>query len=264
MYPEVFLLKRITRKVTNRDGSVTRKEKELRYQLNYGIADLLNRSVLNDYHLPVHHCDPRVYPDYIALNTEKAKYHLTPATALGFYSYDRTFDRIDGLFNAIYYNDKRLLKKYKKLYANIRFVIGPDYSLFDDIWMYENSSRLLKIRVVMLWFVIEIGAIVIPNAIYVSSDKLPQYLSGFENCSVMCFSTKGHVRNAKNRKRVKETVKYVVDHFPLKVILVYSVCGKDETSLKLFEYAISHGIEVRIVDNTMRRQNQRKVKREVA
>ncbi|MCQ2510086.1 MAG: DUF4417 domain-containing protein [Lachnospiraceae bacterium] len=231
--------------------------------VNYGIADILNKTILNEYHLPIHHCDPRVYPDFIALNAEKAKFHQTPATALGFYSYDRTFDKIDGLYNAIYYNDKRLLKKYKKLYADIRFVIGPDYSLFDNIWIYENESRLLKIRVIMLWFLMEIGAIVIPNAIYIDSNKLPEYLSGFEKCTVMCFSTKGQVRYARNRARVKETVKYVVDHFPLKMILVYSACGKDDTSLKLFEYATSQGIEVRIVDNTLRRQNQRHAKQEV-
>ena len=71
--------------------------------------------------------------------------------------------------------------------------------MFDDIWPYENESRLLKVRVIMLWFVIEIGAIVIPNAIYVSVDKLPKYLSGLERCTVMCFSTKGHVRHAKKR-----------------------------------------------------------------
>ena len=257
-------MKKITYKAINDDGSITRKEKELRYQLNYGIADLLNKAVLNDYNLPIHHCDPSVYPDYIALNTEKSKFHLTPSTALGFYAYDRTFDNIDGLYNAIYYNNRKLLDKYKKLYANIRFVIGPDYSLFDDIWVYENESRLLKIRVIMLWFILEIHSIVIPNAIYVSPSKLPRYLSGFEECTVICFSTKSQVRHSRNRARVKETVKYVVDNFPIKMILVYSVCGKDETSLRLFKYAISRGIDVRIVDNTLRRRNCSRIKKEVA
>lgn len=253
-------MKKITCKVVDSDGNVLRKEKALRYQLNYGIADLLNMSIINEHGLPIHHCDPSIYPDYIALNTEVGKFHLTPATALGYYSYDRTFDKIDGLYNAIYYNNKRLLKKYKNMYAGIRFVIAPDYSMFDNIWQYENESRLLKIRVIMLWFVIEIGAIVIPNAIYVSCDKLPVYLSGLEECTVMCFSTKGQVRYARNRARVKEVVKYAVDHFPLKTILVYSACGKDETSLKLFEYAILRGIEVRILDNTLRRRNRARIK----
>lgn len=249
-------MKKTTYKTVNENGQNIRRNKELQNQLNYCVATLLNKSILNDYHLPIHHCDPKVYPDFIALNTEKSKYHFTPATALAFYSYDRTFDKMNGLYNAIYYNDSKLLKKYKKEYENINFVIAPDYSLFDNIWKYENESRVFKIRVLMLWFVIEIGAIVIPNAIYLSNYYLKQYLSGLETCTVMCFSTKSQIRYARNRKRVKETVKYVVDHFPIKVILVYSVCGKDETSLKLFEYAISRGIEVRIVDNTLRRRNQ--------
>lgn len=256
-------MKKLTYKSIDQNGLVVRKEKSLQNQLNYNIAGLLNKTILNEYSLPVHHCNPEIYPDYIALNIEKSKFHMTPATALAFYSYDRTFDKIDGLYNAIYYQDKKLLKKYKMLYANIRFVIAPDYSIFDDIWSYENENRLFKIRIIMLWFVIEIGSIVIPNAIYISNDKLPQYLSGFENCTVMCFSTKGQVRYARNRLRVKETVKYVVDHFPLKVILVYSVCGKDETSLKLFNYAIDRGIDVRIVNNTLRSRNQIRLKREI-
>ena len=126
-------MKKITYKKTDKNGNVVRMEKELQYQLNYGIADLLNRSVLNDYHLPIHHCDPMIYPDFIALNTEKSKYHLTPTTALSFYSYDRTFDKIDGLYNAIYYNNSKLLYKFKNEYKNINFVIVPDYSLFDNI-----------------------------------------------------------------------------------------------------------------------------------
>lgn len=257
-------MKKITYKVTSGNGSTHRKERELRYQLNYCIADLLNMAIINDDWLPIHHCDPSVYPDYIALNTEPSKFHLTPATALGFYSYDRSFDKIDGLYNAIYYRNKPLLKRYKELYSDIRFVIAPDYSLFDDIWPYENDSRLLKIRVLMLWFLIEIHAIVIPNAVYVSTDKLPRYFSGFENCTVICFSTKGQVRYSKNRARVRETVKYAVDHLPLKMILVYSVCGNDQTALKLFDYAISNGVEIRIVDNTLRRRNKSHLNKEAA
>ena len=249
-------MRKVTRKVTNKNGDSFRQQKELRYLLNYGIADLLNKAILNKYHLPVHHCNPSIYPDFIALNTEPSKFHHTSRTALGFYSYDRSFDKIDGLYNAIYYRDKELLRSFREQYKDIKFVIGPDYSIFDNVWNYENKSRLFKIRIAMLWFVLETGAVVIPNAIYASLDRLPEYLSGFENCTVMCFSTKGHVRNSKDRRRVKETVKYVVDNFPLKVLLVYSVCGNDATSLKLFNYAASNGVEVRIVNNTMRERNQ--------
>ena len=36
---------------------------------------------------------------------------------------------------------------------------------------------------------------------------------------------------------------------------MYSVCGKDETCLEIFNYAIENGIQVRIVNNTLRERN---------
>lgn len=252
-------MKKLSCKRICKDGTVERASRSLANELNYGIADLLNQSFLNDHDLPIHHCDPKVYPDFIALDREPALFHKTPLTAVAFYAYDRSFDKINGLYNAIYYKNKKLLEKYKERYKGVSFVIAPDYSMFNDIWKYENDYRLFKTRIIMLWFVLEIGAVVIPNAIYLSIDKLSEFMSGFESCTVMCFSTKSHIRYARDRQQIKDTVKYVVDHFPLKTILVYSVCGKDETSLCLFEYAISKGIDVRIIDNTMRRRNQKTV-----
>lgn len=238
------------------NGQPVRQKIDINSKLNYEIAYWLNQAEFNENHLPIHYCDPDIYPDFIALNTEKSKFYYTPKTALAFYSYDRTFDHLNGLYNAIYYNDKKLLEKYKKRYANINFVIAPDYSIFDDIWRYENESRLFKIRVIMLWFKIELGAIVIPNAIYVSPEKLPLYLSGFENCTTIAFSTKGHMRYNSDITRIKETVKYVVDNFPLKTIIVYSVCGKDDKVLKVFDYATNNNVKVLIVNNTMRQRNR--------
>ena len=255
-------MRKLTVKAVGPDGEVTRAPVKLSVQLNFNIADLLNQSFLNDYDLPIHHCDPDVYPDFIALNSEPAKYHETPLTSVAFYTYDNSFDKIDGLYNAIYYGDKKLLSKYESQFKGIAFVIAPDYSMFDDIWEFENNYRLFKTRIIMLWFVLVIKAVVIPIVPYLATTKLPLYLSGFEKCTVRCFSTKSHVRYGDDRKRIRDNVKYVVDSFPLKTILVYSVCGRDETSLDLFDYALSKGVDVRIIDNTMRRQNQRKLRKE--
>ena len=62
-------LKKVTQKCRAENGTVYRKEIYLPNLLNYGIASLLNQSVLNEYDLPIHHCNPDVFPDYIALNT---------------------------------------------------------------------------------------------------------------------------------------------------------------------------------------------------
>ena len=257
-------MRKITLKTVRPDGIETRTPVRLNGLLNYNIADLLNQSFLNEYDLPIHHCNPSIYPDFIALNCEPSKFCETPLTAVAFYTYDKTFDKIDGLYNAIYYNDRRLLAKYERMYRGVAFVIGPDYSLFDDIWQYENHYRLFKIRIVMLWFVLVIKAVVIPNVPFLSQEKLPLYLSGFEKCTVMCFSTKSHIRYKSDRKRIRDCVKYVVDSFQLKTILVYSVCGRDTKSLALFDYALSKGIDVRIIDNTMRRRNQSHLKGVIA
>ena len=230
--------------------------------LNYNIARLLNQTMLNKDQLPIHFCDPEVYPDYLAMNTEPGKYFLTHTTALAFYSYDKTFDNKDGLYNAIYYNDRKRLKHFRDRYRDIPFIIAPDYSIFDDIWRFENEHRLFKIRILMLWFALEIKAVVIPNAIYVAPEKMPLYYSGLEKCTVICFSTKGHIRRAECRNRVKEAVQYATDHLPLKTILVYSVCGDDNKALRLFRYATEQGIKIILVDNTLRRRNKSLMKRE--
>lgn len=113
-----------------------------------------------------------------------------------------------------------------------------------------------KARIVTLWFILELNAVAIPNITYVSEDSFPFFFSGIENCEVVAFSTKGHIRRSVERNLLKAAVKYAVDNLPLKIIVVYSVCGKDSTSLKLFQYAIDHGIKVVIPDNTLRERNQ--------
>lgn len=241
------------------DKSVTPKEhnlKDLKRLMNFQVGSLLNQAKLNQNQLPIYKCDPEVYPDYIALNTQPSLFHHTSSTAVAFYTYDNTFDGQNGLFSSVYYNNEKQLDAFKTRYARVRFVIAPDYSIFDDIWEYENLYRLFKTRILMLWFGLVVGAVVIPNAIYVSPDKMPLYYSGLEKCSVICFSTKGHIRRAESRNRVKEAVKYVTDHMALKTILVYSVCGDDQKSLRLFKYAQEHGVDILIVNNILRERNQ--------
>ena len=98
-------------------------------------------------------------------------------------------------------------------------------------------------------------SIVIPNITYISQDTFPLFFTGLNRCSVVAFSTKGHVRYSKERNLLKKAIKYAVDNLTLKTIIVYSVCGKDETSLKLFKYAIDKGVSVVIPDNILRRRN---------
>ncbi|MBQ9046832.1 MAG: DUF4417 domain-containing protein [Solobacterium sp.] len=131
-----------------------------------------------------------------------------------------------------------------------------NYSQFGDLQKIENLIRLWKARIVTLWFSLELRAVTIPNITYISEESFPLFFSGIEGCEVVAFSTKGHVRYAAERALLKSAVKYAVDHLPLKTIIVYSVCGKDETSLQLFQYAIDNGIRVVIPNNSLRERNR--------
>lgn len=252
-------MKRVTQKVSASDGTIVRKEKDLRELLNLNYLKLTQKTLpTGELDLPALYCSTDIVPDYLALCSQPATYHQTALTGICFYVFDHQFDGINGIFNAIYYNDQKLLNSYRANFKNIKFVLSPDYSQFGDMHRWDALFRLVKARIVALWFMLELGAVVIPSTTYVAEDSFPLYFSGLENCQVVAFSTKGHVRKASERRLLKAAVQYAVDHLPLKTIVVYSVCGKDSTSLKLFQYAIDHGIRVVIPQNSLRERNQRR------
>ncbi len=233
-----------------------KNKKDLSRLLNYNILDLLNKTErAGDWDMPVLYCDTKVYPDYLALYKEKGKYGQSFLTAVCFYSYDNEFDGKDGLFAAIYYEDEKRLAYFKERFTGVKFFIAPDYSVFGDIHRIENLYRVWKSRIVALWLISELHAVVIPNVSYAGKDSFPIYFSGLEKCQVVAFSTKSHMRNIEERNLFIEAVKYAVDHLPLRAIVVYSACGRDEGCLELFQYAVNKGIEIILPDNTLRSRN---------
>ena len=250
-------MKRITKKTIAKNGLKERKEKDLHPLLNLNYLKLTNKTnTVGEYNFPVLYCNTDVLPDYLALYTQPSDYHRTANTCVCFYAYDDSFDGMFGLYNAIYYDNKELLNYYKERFKGVRFFISPDYSQFGDLQKTENIQRLWKARIVTLWFILELNAIAIPNATYISKESFPLYFNGLEECQVIAFSTKGHITNSVERKLLIDAVKYAVDHLPLKTIVVYSVCKDDNTSLALFEYAVSKGINIVIPDNSLRRRNK--------
>ena len=252
-------MRNISTKVRLEDGTITRCKKDLRRLLNLNYLNYTNKTpAVGTFDLPQLYCSTDIIPDYLALYNQPGDYQKTAYTCVRFYTYDNSFDGIHGLFNAIYYNDINLLQNYKERFKDVRFFISPDYSQFGDLQNIENIIRLWKARIVTLWFILELHAIAIPNITYVSEESFGFFFTGLEECEVVAFSTKGHVRYASERKLLKAAVKYTVDNLNVKTIIVYSVCSKDTTSLKLFQYAIDHGIRVVIPQNSLRERNQRR------
>ena len=74
----------------------------------------------------------------------------------------------------------------------------------------------------------------------------------------MAFGIKGNMNNPREVKLLEKAVKYTVDHIQLKTIIVYSVCGDDNSVLEAFSYATEKNIQVVIPQNTLREQNQKR------
>ncbi len=239
------------------------KKSDLKKLLNLGILGYTNRTYLvGKYDLPYVKCPNFADIDYLALYSETKDYQKTDRTAVCFYQYDRTFDGVSGIYNAIYYHDKRLLSKYKERFKGVRFAIAPDYSQCGDVPKIENLYRLFKSRVVSLWLLLECDILVIPNISYANEDYFDVMLDGMEDCSVVAFSTKGSVRNAGQSNLLLKAIKRTVDGLKkLKKIIVYSVMPDDSRTLKLFDYALSHGVRVIVPSNLLKERNAVRQKR---
>lgn len=144
------------------------------------------------------------------------------------------FDGQNGLFWAIYFNNEKLLNKYKERFNGVKFIITPDYSILGDINRIENIHRIFRARIVALWFIFELGVIAIPNISFSDDETAKIALLGLEESSVVAISTKGHMQEPAEKQRLKENIKLVVDTLNLKAIIVYDVCGTDDETKDVF------------------------------
>lgn len=224
--------------------------------LNFNFLNYTNKTIsCGKKDLPALYCNTEVYPDFLALYSEPKLYHKTDKTGVCFYQFDSVFDGKRGLFESIYHDDTTRLEYYKKRFNGVKFFISPDYSEFGDIHVIENEYRLFKARIVAIWFIFEIGAVVIPNISFPTERSVAFALDGYEDCTVVAMSTKSHLQNTEEYERLLWKIRYTVDHLNLKAIIVYDVCSSNDKVMECFAYAISKGIEIIIPDNTLKARN---------
>ena len=244
------------RKIILPNGSTSYEEIGLRKKLNLEFLRYTNLTHAAGKHdLPALICNTEILPDYIALSGYPEQFHTTPLTAVGFWEYDEKFDGYDGLFNAIYYNQKKLLLYYRERFAGVKFFFTPDYSQFGDVSDIEENYRLLKARAVGIWFTMELNAVVIPFITAPTPASIEFTLDGLEGCSVVAFSTKGYVDDPAEKKIIKELVRLTVDTLNLRVIIVYDVCSTNVAVEEIFAYAKEHGVRVVVPSNALKERN---------
>lgn len=225
--------------------------------LNLNYLKLTNRTVsCGGMDLPAINCNVSVFPDYIALYSQTSLYHKTEHTAVAFFQFDEDFDGKFGLYWAIYYDVEERLAYFKERFNGVKYVIIPDFSELGDIHKIENNYRLFKGRIIGLWFLFEIGSVVIPNITFPTEESVNFALDGYGECSVVAISTKGHMDDSAENRRLRTNIRLTVDKLPnLKTIIAYDVCSTNDATLDTFSYAIERGIEVVIPDNTLKNRN---------
>lgn len=231
-------------------------KKELKKSINMMYTNVTNcMHKVGDYDIPQVLCPKISNIDFLALYDEHYLYNKTNNTAVCFFLYDKEFDGIYGLWNAIYYDNQKLLNKYKEKFKDVKYIISPDYSHTEDMEKFENYYRFAKMRVVSGWITLELNKIVIPLITYACREDFPLMLQGLEEVETICVSTKGSSAKKRERKMLIDAVKYAVDNLRnLKIIIVYSV-SKDENIEDIFSYAKSKDIEIVIPQNTLREIN---------
>ena len=234
-----------------------KKNNNLIRLLNLNYLMLTNRTVsCGGMDLPAINCNVSVFPDYIALYSQTSLYHKTEHTAVAFFQFDEDFDGKFGLYWAIYYNVEERLEYFKERFKGVKYVIIPDFSELGDIHKIENNYRLFKGRIIGLWFIFEIGAVVIPNITFPTEESADFALDGYEDCSVAAISTKGHMDDPAENQRLRAIIRLTVDKMPnLKTLIVYDVCSTNDATLDTFSYAIEKGIEIVFPDNTLKERN---------
>lgn len=233
-----------------------KRKPNLQIKLNLGYLRWTNKTVSVGFDdLPALYCNTTTFPDFLALSGQPALFQKTPNTGICFYEYDDKMDGIHGLYEAIYHNNKKLLAEYKKRFHGVRYFITPDYSECGDVHAIENKYRLFKARVVGLWLMHELDAVVIPHVTYPLIGDISYSLTGLENCSVVAFSTKGYVTNSEELSNLIAAVKYTTDYLTLRAIVVYDVCGDDSIVNRVFEYPRKKGIQIIVPGNTLKERN---------
>ena len=193
------------------------------------------------------------YPDYIALFNHRKDFSKTKNTCIGFYIKDKYFDDIDGIYQAIIYKDVKLLKYYKYLLKDVKFIIAPDYSMYGNFKDSTLIHQLEKQAIVFGWMKLELDAIIYPNITYGLKHTYKWCFKNIYKGSNVALSLKGCIRNGENENLIN-AIKFMTDEINPKSIILYSV-SNDETSKKLLSYPISKNIPIIFVSNELKTRN---------
>ncbi len=233
-------------------------KKNLKKLLNLSMLDYTNLTTkCGKMDMPYIKCNKIPTIDYMASYSHPDTYFHSSHTFVTFFEYDKFFDGLYGLWNAIYYGVKELQEFYLERFHGVRYFIAPDYSKCGDSLEAENVHRQLRSRIVSIWLTMNLNALVIPLVSCANDLEMEYMLDGMDDCTVVAFNAKGPMGDPLQLKIFIKAIKYTVDRLPnLKTIFVYSASPNKDKVLGIFKYAVEAGIDVQIPENTLQIRNR--------
>lgn len=235
-----------------------KKHKDLKKLLNLGMLDYTNRTPKKGKKdMPYVCCNIAPKIDYLATYSQPSTYFKTPNTAVSFFEYDRIFNGLYGLSNAIYYEVAELQDYYSERFKGVRYFIAPDLSKCGDSLEVDNMHRQYLSRLCSIWLTMNTDGIVIPLVSCANRAGMEYMLDGMEDCIAVAFNAKGPLGDPRQLKVFIESIQCTVDRLTkLQTIIVYSASPHHDKIRSIFKYAIEKGIEIQIPDNMLQSRNR--------
>lgn len=209
----------------------------------FGAYVIKKAQLCGKYDIPLVSCDCDEYPDFIALYSNIQDYHYTNKTAVCFYQYDEIFDDINSLWNAIILKKKKLLTKFKKRFANVRFIICPDYSITGDMPLALQIYNVYRSRVVAIWIRDNCNCILIPNLRFNNSKSYEFCFDGIAYKSVVCLSIYSLCRRKDDVENLINGLHEAIKTICPSAIILYGECELSKYN-QIFNEVIQKNIPI--------------------
>lgn len=210
----------------------------------FGVYLLRSLSFDGDYDMIVTECKEDISKiDYLALYSDLQDYQKSENTCLCFYQYDHVFDGIHGLYNSIIYQDEERLEKFRVRFKNVKYIIGPDYSLYGGFPVPLQMFNIYRSRLCIAWLKTNTKAIIIPNIRWTFNFSYDFCFDGIMKGSNIAISILGQIKDKQNKKMFLDGLREAVDKIEPKTIVVYGFVTESNFD-EIFGYAKSKGIKI--------------------
>ncbi len=210
----------------------------------FGVYLLHSLSFEGDYDMIVTECKEDISKiDYLALYSDLQDYQKTENTCVCFYQYDHVFDGIHGLYNSIIYQDEDRLAKFRERFKNVKYIIGPDYSLYGDFPVPLQMFNVYRSRLCIAWLKTNTNAIIIPNIRWTFGFSYDFCFDGIVKGSNIAVSILGQIKDKENKKMFLDGFRKAIDRIEPETIVVYGFVTESNFD-EIFGYAKSKEIKI--------------------